>query len=122
MNYPEVYRLEMSGKMIKDILEDVCDNLFNPDPFFQQGGDMVRAGGIRYTCNPKNKIGNRINDVEIISTGKKLESSKKYIVGGWGSINPNVEGPKIYSLLENYVTNLKSVKPKNNNNVKILGI
>ena len=122
MNYPEVYRSEMSGKMIKDILEDVCDNLFNPDPFFQQGGDMVRAGGIRYTCNPKNKIGNRINDVEIISTGKKLESSKKYIVGGWGSFNPNVEGPKIYSLLENYVTNLKSVKPKNNNNVKILGI
>ena len=122
MNYPEVYRSEMSGKMIKDILEDVCDNLFNPDPFFQQGGDMVRAGGIRYTCNPKNKIGNRINDVEIISTGKKLESSKKYIVGGWGSINPNLKGPKIYSLLENYVTNLNSVKPKNNNNVKILGI
>ena len=88
MNYPEVYRMEMSGKMIKDILEDVCDNIFNTDPFFQQGGDMVRVGGLRYTCSPKNKIGNRINDIELLSTGDLLESNKNYIVGGWGSINP----------------------------------
>ena len=66
MNYPEVYRMEMSGKIIKDILEDVCDNIFNTDPFFQQGGDMVRVGGLRYTCSPKNKMGNRINDIELI--------------------------------------------------------
>ena len=84
MNYPEVYRMEMSGKMIKDILEDVCDNIFNTDPFFQQGGDMVRVGGLRYTCSPKNKMGNRINDIELLSTGDLLESNKNYIVGGWG--------------------------------------
>ena len=94
MNYPEVYKMEMSGKMIKDILEDVCDNIFNPDPFFQQGGDMVRVGGLRYTCSPKNKMGNRINDLELISTGDRLESNKNYIVGGWGSVNPNVKDLK----------------------------
>ena len=53
MNYPEVYRTEMTGETIKNILEDVCDNIFNPDPFFQQGGDMVRVGGLSYTCRPK---------------------------------------------------------------------
>ena len=63
MNYPEVYRTEMSGETIKNLLEDVCDNIFNPDPFFQQGGDMVRVGGMTYTCQPKNTMGNRINDL-----------------------------------------------------------
>ena len=122
MNYPEVYRMEMSGKMIKDILEDVCDNIFNTDPFFQQGGDMVRVGGLRYTCSPKNKMGNRINDIELLSTGDLLESNKNYIVGGWGSINPNVKGPKIFNLLENYISKSKLVRPKTKNNIKILGM
>ena len=122
MNYPEVYRMEMSGKMIKDILEDVCDNIFNTDPFFQQGGDMVRVGGLRYTCSPKNKMGNRINDIELISTGDLLESNKNYIVGGWGSINPNVKGPEIFNLLESYISKSKLVRPKNKNNIKILGM
>jgi len=114
--------MEMSGKIIKDILEDVCDNIFNPDPFFQQGGDMVRVGGLRYTCSPKNKMGNRINDLELISTGDPLESNKNYIVGGWGSVNPDVKGPKIFNLLENYISKSKLVRPKNQNNVKILGM
>ena len=122
MNYPEVYRMEMSGKMIKDVLEDVCDNIFNTDPFFQQGGDMVRVGGLRYTCSPKNKMGNRINDIELLSTGDLLESNKNYIVGGWGSINPNVKGPKIFNLLENYISKSKLVRPKTKNNIKILGM
>ena len=122
MNYPEVYRVEMTGKMIRELLEDVCDNIFNTDPFFQQGGDMVRVGGLRYTCSPKNKMGNRINDIELISTGDLLESNKNYIVGGWGSINPNVKGPKIFNLLESYISKSKLVRPKNKNNIKILGM
>ncbi len=122
MNYPEVYRLEMSGEMIKTILEDVCDNIFNPDPFFQQGGDMVRIGGLRYTCTPKEIIGRRINNLEMISTGKSLDPSKKYIVAGWGSVNPNVTGPEIYKLLEKYITELKLIKPMYDNNIKILGM
>ena len=122
MNYPEVYRVEMTGKMIKNLLEDVCDNIFNPDPFFQQGGDMVRVGGLTYTCNPKNKIGTRISNLRTIYKDEPLESNKKYIVGGWGSVNPDVEGPPIYDLLEKYISYKKIVKPNNLNTIKILGM
>ena len=121
MNYPEVYRTEMNGETIKNLLEDVCDNIFNPDPFFQQGGDMVRVGGMTYTCQPKNTMGNRISDLKL-SNGEKIESQKNYTIGGWGSINPEVEGPPIYKLLEDYVSGEKSIKPKHNNPVKIKGI
>tara|TARA_B100000925_G_scaffold89527_1_gene64701 strand:- start:2143 stop:3831 length:1689 start_codon:yes stop_codon:yes gene_type:complete len=122
MNYPEVYRLEMSGKMIKEILEDVCDNIFNPDPFFQQGGDMVRVGGIKYTCNPKNEIGKRISNLRIASTDQPLEASKKYIVGGWGSVNPDVNGPAIYSILEKYILEKKVINSKKSETVEVLGM
>ena len=121
MNYPEVYRTEMNGETIKNLLEDVCDNIFNPDPFFQQGGDMVRVGGMTYTCQPKNTMGNRISDLKL-SNGEKIESQKNYTIGGWGSINPEVEGPPIYKLLEDYVSGEKIIKPKHNNPVKIKGI
>ena len=121
MNYPEVYRTEMNGETIKNLLEDVCDNIFNPDPFFQQGGDMVRVGGMTYTCHPKETMGNRISNLQL-SNGEKIESQKKYTIGGWGSINPKVEGPPIYKLLEDYVSGEKIIKPKHNNPVKIKGI
>ena len=121
MNYPEVYRTEMNGETIKNLLEDVCDNIFNPDPFFQQGGDMVRVGGMTYTCQPKETMGNRISDLKL-SNGEKIESQKKYTIGGWGSINPEVKGPPIYKLLEDYVSGEKIIKPKHNNPVKIKGI
>ena len=122
MNYPEVYRIEMTGKMIKEILEDVCDNIFNPDPFFQQGGDMVRVGGLTYTCRPKNKMGNRISNLRIILSDKPLESNKNYVVGGWGSVNQNVKGPPIYNLLENYISEKKIIKNNNLEAVKIVGM
>ena len=122
MNYPEVYRTEMTGETIKNILEDVCDNIFNPDPFFQQGGDMVRVGGMSYTCRPKNPMGKRIGDLTILATGNKIEPSKKYVVGGWGSINSDVQGPAIFDMLENYISEKKLVKPNYENTVKIMGI
>ena len=112
----------MTGKMIKELLEDVCDNIFNPDPFFQQGGDMVRVGGLTYTCTPKNEIGKRISNLRIVSTDKLLEANKKYIVGGWGSINPNVEGPPIYKLLEKFISQKKILKKSNSKVVKIKGM
>ncbi len=122
MNYPEVYRVEMTGKMIKEILEDVCDNIFNPDPFFQQGGDMVRVGGLTYTCHPKNKIGQRISNLRTISKDEPLEYNKKYVVGGWGSVNADVKGPPIYDLLVKYISKKKIIKPNNLNTIKILGM
>ena len=74
-----------------------------------------------YTCQPKNEMGNRISDLKL-STGEIIESEKNYTIGGWGSINPEVEGPPIYKLLEDYISDEKIIKPKNNNPVKIKGI
>ena len=122
MSYPEVYRTEMSGETIKNLLEDVADNIFNPDPFFQQGGDMVRVGGLSYTCNPKNSIGERISNLAMLSTGEYIDPSKKYIVGGWGSINPDVEGPAVFDLLEKYISEKKLIKPNYENAVEIKGM
>ena len=122
MSYPEVYRTEMSGETIKNLLEDVADNIFNPDPFFQQGGDMVRVGGLSYTCNPKNSIGERISNLAMLSTGEYIDPSKKYIVGGWGSINPDVEGPAVFDLLEKYISEKKLIKPNFKNTVEIKGM
>ena len=122
MNYPEVYRTEMTGETIKNILEDVCDNIFNPDPFFQQGGDMVRVGGLSYTCRPKSPMGKRISNLTSLPSGNKIEPSKKYVVGGWGSINPDVEGPAIFDLLENYISEKKIIKPNYEKTIEIKGI
>jgi len=121
MNYPAVYRSEMSGQMIKDILEDVCDNLFNVDPYYQQGGDMVRMGGLSYTCAPKAEMGERINDMTL-SDGTLLDPSKKYMVGGWASVNPDTEGPAIYDLLENYISRKEVIIPKGDSSVKVVGM
>ncbi|MCL4126918.1 UNVERIFIED_CONTAM: hypothetical protein GTU68_026362, partial [Idotea baltica] len=83
MSYPSVYRLEFTGQRIKEILEDVCDNLFNTDPFFQQGGDMVRVGGMGYTCAPKETMGSRISDMTLLSTGDPIDPKRNYVVAGW---------------------------------------
>ena len=122
MSYPNVYRTEMKGAQIKAILEDVCDNLFNVDPFYQQGGDMVRVGGISYTCAPKADIGNRISDLTLTETGEKLESDKGYAVGGWASINENVDGPAIYDLMERYISQKKTVDLSGQETVKVIGL
>ncbi|QWG23887.1 thiosulfohydrolase SoxB [Bradyrhizobium sediminis] len=84
--YPETYALSMTGGQIKDILEDVCDNLFNADPYYQQGGDMVRVGGLAYSCAPTESVGRRISDLKL-GNGKPLEASKSYKVAGWASVN-----------------------------------
>ncbi|KOR28126.1 5'-nucleotidase, partial [Achromatium sp. WMS3] len=81
MTYPETYRREMTGAEIKMILEDVSDNLFNPDPYFQQGGDMVRVGGLNYVCDPSANMGQRIQDLTL-DDGSKLIANKKYTVSG----------------------------------------
>ncbi|MGB7334590.1 MAG: thiosulfohydrolase SoxB [Salaquimonas sp.] len=104
MSYPAVYRSEFTGAQLKEILEDVCDNLFNKDPFFQQGGDMVRVGGMTYACAPKESIGNRISEMRLSATGDLIEDGKTYTVGGWASVNEATEGPAIYDLMETYIS------------------
>ena len=120
MSYPSVYRLEFTLQQLHEILEDVCDNLFNPDPFFQQGGDMVRVGGMGYTCNPSATMGSRITEMTDLSTGKAVEPGKSYVVAGWASVNENVEGPAVYDLMENYLTSVGTVVPTVNDAVKII--
>ena len=84
--YSEVYAQSMTGEQIKGILEDVCDNLFNADPYYQQGGDMVRVGGLTYNCAPTESIGRRISDLKL-PNGRTLEADKSYKVAGWASVN-----------------------------------
>ena len=92
ITYPEVYVTEMTGAQLKAIMEDICDNLFNPDPYHQQGGDMVRVGGMDYACAPAESVGRRISDMTLDS-GKKIEPGKSYKVAGWASVNPQQGKP-----------------------------
>jgi sulfur-oxidizing protein SoxB len=84
ITYPYATVTEMSGETIKTVLEDVCDNLFNPDPYYQQGGDMVRIGGLSYTCTPGAAMGQRIGDMRL--KGRPIEAGKTYKVAGWAPV------------------------------------
>ncbi len=92
ITYPETYVASMTGGQIKDVLEDVCDNLFNADPYYQQGGDMVRVGGLAYTCTPTETVGNRISELKL-ANGRHLEAAKSYKVAGWASVNEQSGAP-----------------------------
>ncbi len=122
ITYPAVYRNEMTGKFLKEILEDVGDNLFNPDPYFQQGGDMVRVGGMGYHFDIGQKIGSRVSKMTLLSTGEPIDPAKTYIVGGWASVNEATKGPAIYDLVSNYIKRKKSVKIEQNTAVKVTGM
>jgi len=120
MTYPEAYRSTMSGQLIKDILEDVADNLFNPDPYYQQGGDMVRVGGMGYTINPKKPIGSRISDMTVLRTGESIDPKRNYVVAGWASVNEGTEGPPIWDVVEAHLKNNPTVNIEENRSVKLV--
>ena len=96
--YSEVYVQPMTGAQIHSIMEDVCDNLFNPDPYYQQGGDMVRVGGLSYRCEPGAESGKRISNLAL-TKGGALDPAKTYRVAGWASVNPQ-EGKPVWEVLE----------------------
>ena len=122
MSYGKVYRTEMTGEFIHIILEDVADNLFNPDPYYQQGGDMVRIGGMGYRIDINKSQGERISDLTLLKTGERIDPSKVYIVAGWASVNEGTEGPQIWDLVENYISQNGSVKVHQNNSVQVIGV
>lgn len=122
MSYPSAYRSEMTGKFIKEILEDVADNLFNPDPYYQQGGDMVRVGGMGYAIDVSKPIGSRISDMTILKTGASIDPEKTYVVSGWASVNEATEGPAIWDVVESYLARHPVVDLKENRSVKVSGI
>jgi S-sulfosulfanyl-L-cysteine sulfohydrolase len=98
ITYPQTTLNLLSGAQIKTILEDVADNLFNPDPYYQQGGDMVRTGALTYTCSPAAQIGARISDLRL--NGSALQADKKYRVAGWGSVAPDAQGEPVWEVVE----------------------
>jgi len=109
ISYPEVYRAPLTGERLKNIMEDVADNLFHPDPYYQQGGDMIRCGGVGYSIDPRKPIGRRISDMVILKTGKPIEASRDYMVASWGCTGDAVEGPPVCDLVERYVARKKVV-------------
>jgi len=105
ITYPETYVSRLTGSEIKNTLEDICDNLFNPDPYYQQGGDMVRVGGLSYSCTPSEAIGRRISDLKL-DNGRTIEPNKRYTVAGWAGINAQ-QGKPVWDVLARYLGNGK---------------
>jgi len=120
ITYPAAYRTEMTGEYLKQVLEDVADNLFNPDPYFQQGGDMVRAGGLAYTITVDKPIGQRISDMTLLKTGQKIDPARKYVVSGWASINEGTEGPAVYDVVAKHIQRIQTVRLQPNRQVKVV--
>jgi sulfur-oxidizing protein SoxB len=120
ITYPAVTLTEMTGETIKSILEDVCDNLFNPDPYQQQGGDMVRVGGMQYRCDPTQSIGRRISNMML--GGKPIESGKKYKVAGWASVVEGISGQPVWEVVAAYLRSKKVIPPPNLNLPQLSGV
>jgi len=121
ITYPQVYRMAMTGERLKEVLEDVADNLFNPDPYYQQGGDMVRCGGLGYAIDVSKPIGQRISAMTRLKSGEAIEPKKEYVVAGWASVNEGTEGPAVWELVERYIAANKTVRLEQNTSVKISG-
>lgn len=120
ITYPQVYRTEMNGERLKAILEDVADNLFNPDPYYQQGGDMVRTGGLSFTIDVNKPMGQRISNLAALKTGKAIEAGKNYVVTGWASVNEGVDGPPIWDVVEKYIKDRQTVRVEPTTNIKVV--
>ena len=120
ITYPHTTLNNMTGETIKSVMEDVCDNLFNADPYYQQGGDMVRVGGIEYTVNPNATIGKRISDMRI--KGKPVDAHKTYKVAGWAPVAEGVTGEPIWDVVATYLRDKKVIKGLKLNEPKIVGI
>ena len=120
ITYPHVTLNELSGADIKAILEDVCDNLFNPDPYLQQGGDMVRVGGMTYACDPLAKAGARISDMRI--RDRPMEAGKRYKLAGWAPVAEGTAGEPVWDVVERYLKDRKTIAPRAPNVPRLIGM
>ncbi len=121
MTYPAAYRMTMSGARLKEVLEDVADNLFNPDPYYQQGGDMVRLGGVAYTIDIGKPAGQRISELTLLRTQQPIEAATDYAVSGWASVNEGTDGPPIWDVVMRHIANKRVVAPREAGHVRVLG-
>ncbi len=120
ITYPFVTTSNITGENLKNLLEDICDNLFNPDPYYQQGGDMVRVGGLRYTCDPSQKIGNRIHDMRL--NGKTIDATKAYKLASWAPVAEGASGEPVWDVVTHYLRDKKVIKPPALNRPRVTGV
>jgi len=123
LTYPQTTLTDMTGEALKRVLEDVCDNLFNPDPYYQQGGDMVRVGGLTYTCDPTARAGRRISDLRI--GGRPLDADRRYRVAGWAPVSEGAlaaGGEPIWDVVARYLRDRKTVPPLSPNVPALRGV
>jgi sulfur-oxidizing protein SoxB len=121
ITYPAAYRTTVTGARLKDVLEDIADNLFNPDPYYQQGGDMVRVGGIAYTIDITQPMGTRISELRLLRTGQTIEPGRDYVVAGWASVNEDTEGPPIWDVVASHIAGRGEVVPAATGHVRVVG-
>ena len=120
ITYPSTTLNEFTGAQIKDILEDVADNIFNPDPYYQQGGDMVRVGGMQYAIAPNERMGQRIQNMRL--KGKPVEADKTYKVAGWASVQEGVKGEPVWDVVAGHLRARKVVKGVKINTPTLVGM
>ena len=124
ITYPNVTVNELTGEAIKAILEDIGDNLFNPDPYYQQGGDMVRVGGLSYACDPLAKMGSRISDMRL--AGKPIAADKTYKVAGWAPVaeggGAGNTGEPVWEVVGRYLRDRKLIRTPNLNLPRLAGV
>jgi sulfur-oxidizing protein SoxB len=123
ITYPYVTVNEFTGETIKAILEDVADNLFNPDPYYQQGGDMVRVGGLTYSCEPNARLGSRIGELRL--RGTSLHADKRYKVAGWAPVSEDARangGEPVWEVVARYLKAQKTIAPRRLNRPRLLGV
>lgn len=111
---------EMKGSQIKAIMEDVADNLFNPDPYYQQGGDMVRVGGMQYAVEPNAKVGSRIQDMRL--NGKLIDANKTYKVAGWAPVSEGASGEPVWDVVASWIKDKKTISSVKPNTPRIIGM
>ncbi|QYK42919.1 MAG: thiosulfohydrolase SoxB [Paracoccaceae bacterium] len=121
MSYGACYRTQMTGETLKVIMEDVADNIFNPDPYYQQGGDMVRVGGMGYHIDVSQPIGSRVTGMTLLRTGEAIDPARSYTVAGWASVNQGTEGPQIWDVVEAHVRKIGTVRLEPNTSVVVTG-
>ncbi len=121
LSYPACYRMTMTGARLKEVIEDVADNIFNPDPYYQQGGDMVRTGGLGYAIDVSKPAGQRISNMTLLKSGAAIDAAKEYTVAGWASINQGTEGPPIWDVVAKHIEQKKTLKVQDTSAIKISG-
>ena len=120
ITYPHTTVSDMTGEFIKTVLEDVADNLFNPDPYYQQGGDMVRVGGLTYTCDPNGKAGARISDMRL--GGQLIDAARTYKVAGWAPVAEGAKGEPIWDVVETWLKSHRTVTTRRLNQPRLIGM